>query len=140
MDEEERKALTAIRALAGLETRHRSFLTHIAAQSDVAINGGTVTVEDDIIIVNSLGVLCTTKRRPVAVNGVPVASEYTFTSSFENEEVAIWRIYLDVQGNIYEDSAFSNRFGDYNGTYIRNNIVLALAGKLLKSNLFAPKA
>jgi len=140
MNEQERITVAAIRALAALEARHKSFMTHIASESDLGVNGGTVTAGDGKLTVTTLGVTTVANCRPIAVDGIPVAMEYSFTTPFKGEETPIWRLYLDQSGTLHEDSAFSNRFGDYNGTYFRSNIVVALANKLLMSPVFAPSA
>ena len=139
MNDQEGQAQAAIRALSGLDARHKSFMAHIASEADLAINGGSVTTDGNTLQATALGIGCVAKRRPVAVDGIPVANEYTFITSFEGDDLPVWRLYLDQSGNLYEDSAFATQFSDYNNADVRSNIVLALANKLLKSTVFTPK-
>ena len=139
MNDQERQAQAAIRALSGLDARHKAFLAHVASEADLSINGGSVKTDGNTLQATTLGVPCVAKHRPVALDGMPVAIEYTFVTTFESEELPIWRLYLDQSGNLYEDSAFAMRFCDYNNPYVRGNIVLSLANKLLTSSVFTPK-
>ena len=140
MTDDERRAQAAMRALQTLERRHEQFLAHITSEADLAVIGGSVTTDGQTLTATTLGVSCTATRRPIAVDAHPVANEYTFFTQFGGEELPIWRLFLDQHGHLFEDSALGVRFGDFDGAYVRANIVVALANKLLQSPVFAPSA
>ena len=140
MNDQERITNSAIRALGVLNARHKSFLAYVSSEANLSLLGGTVIVEDDKLKVTTLNLLSVASSRAIVIGGdLPNAMEYTFTTPFEDGEIPVWRLYLEQSGTLYEDVSFAEHFGDYNGTYVRQNIVVTLANKLLKSRIFAPR-
>jgi hypothetical protein len=139
LNNQERQARVAIGKLSDLDAWHKKFMAHVRSEADFVIDGGSVTSEKNVLQVTVLGVVCVAQNRPVALEGVPVANEYSFVAKFEGEDLPVWGLYLDQNGALYEDSTLATRFCDYNNTYVRSKIVFTLANKLLQSPLFAPK-
>ena len=140
MTDDQRRAEAATRDLASLKREHDQFILAVNTAQSQSFNCGWFRTDGENFSAEVLGVRFRVNRRPVAVNGNFVASEYAFLSEFEGEDLPVWRLYLNKNDELFTDSSFTQVVCKYTNSYLIREVIVGLTNALLKSPIFAPKA
>lgn len=138
--DEESQADIAIAAYQQLEELHRSFMRHVESLSGNRINGGVISVVEDELVAECLGVKMRAPHRQIARDGYLIAIEYPFIAKHLNEDIFIWALYLEADDGLFLDSRQEKRYCDRSNSYFDQKIVQSLASALIRSAVFSPRS
>lgn len=129
---------TAVAGIEQLKDFHSQFIGHIKTSTRTQNITGIFNFDDDEITAICLDTPLSIKHKYVVRNNMPAAIEYSFSANHEDESLIIFIMYLESNGILYTDYETTTKLCDYNNTYVANNILTAVAKKLLTSAIFAP--
>lgn len=138
MNKNDERVLIAVSGIEQLEQMHESFMNFVHGLSTVKPTAGTVSVSNNNLVVNCLGIPLTVKRKIVVKDGLPALVEYAFTYPKKDTDIVVFATYLGGSGVLFTDPNGGNRLCDYNNTYLANNLLNAIAINLLDSEVFEP--
>jgi hypothetical protein len=128
----------AIAALAELKTLHSDFINVVATLAKPKVDGGFVRVTENELHAECLGVALRAVHKPVVRDGRLASLEYSFKAQSGDEDVLVWSMYLEPNGDLHADAIAGDRICSSRNTYLAGHIVARLATALLRSEFFAP--
>lgn len=131
----------AVGALKKLSDLHLKFMQIVRDMEGNDLPVGSFKVEDDELKATCLGVELSANHRAVVVrNGLPSILEYSFRALWNEEDIDIFKMYLEPRDNgLYEDPDSKNRVCDYDNQYLYKFVLKKVAERLLDSEVFAIK-
>ena len=138
MYENDERVLIAVSGIEQLESMHQQFMEFVQKLSTIKPHVGTLNVSDNNLVVTCLGVPLTVRRKIIAHEGLPSNIEYAFIVPKNDDDIVVFTMYLEPHGTLFTDPLCESRLCDYNNTYLANNVLNAVAIKLLDSEVFEP--
>ena len=128
----------AVAALEELESTHLSFMQTIAGLKTKKVNGGEIETDGHGLRVTCLGVVFDVRRRLIARGETFEALEYPFVALHRDQQVIVWRMYLEMDGCLYAKAGAQDKICPSDNTYLASSLIERLTSPLLRSPLFAP--
>lgn len=128
----------AAAAIEKLEDMHDRFMKLVQSLSTSKPNAGSLGVSDNNLTATCLGVSLTVKRKIVVRNSYPAFIEYAFIVTKNGIDIFIFAIYLGKDGSLLTDLHSETRLCDFDNAYLPNNLLNAVAIRLLDSEVFKP--
>jgi hypothetical protein len=129
----------AVSQLAELEKLHIGFMKTIASLQTTKVNGGEVSGNGQNFGVTALGVPLNVTHRFVARDQQHLSDvEYSFIARHGESEVAVWRLFLKADNDLYTGFEATEKLCSSGNTSLAKNMIQSLVLALLRSPLFAP--
>ncbi|MFZ6709778.1 hypothetical protein [Undibacterium sp. TC9W] len=127
----------AIRARSILEQAHDSFMEAVKQLTYQEGSPHKLHVEDNELVVDCLGVRLSAKHRLLVRDGDLMGIEYKYCARLKDEDVEVWKMYVDSDNYIFEDALFKETICQATNKYLADRIIPRIGVALLKSPVFA---
>ncbi len=128
----------AVAALRLLEECHANFMKAIEGLKTPKIEGAELAVVDGEIQAVCLGVQLRAIHRPLVREGYLQVVEYAFRAQHREQELVVYAMYLEANGNLYEDALGKNLICQSGNTSLTHRLAPRLGAALLQSDIFLP--
>ena len=138
MSQEGEEAEIAASALTKLENMHDEFVKYVQSLAIKKVNAGELDTDGKHLLVTCLGVHIRASHRPIVRDGRLSALEYPFLVAHRDQELLIWRMFLEADYSLYSGLDRQGPICSSTNLYLARYLITPLASALLRSPIFAP--